>query len=32
VRRVAMRYTQLAPLLALMEPLDGGKVQAGYTF
>ncbi len=32
VRRVAVRYAQLAPLLTLIEPLDGGKVQAGYTF
>jgi N-acetylmuramate 1-kinase len=32
LRRVAMRYGQLAPLLALLEPLDGGKLQAGYTF
>lgn len=32
LRRVAMRYGQLAPLLALIEPLDGGKLQAGYTF
>jgi N-acetylmuramate 1-kinase len=32
VRKVALRYGQLAPLLKLIEPLDGGAVQAGYTF
>jgi aminoglycoside/choline kinase family phosphotransferase len=32
LRRVAMRYPALAPLLALIDPLDGGRTQAGYTF
>jgi aminoglycoside/choline kinase family phosphotransferase len=33
LRRVAMRYpAALAPLLALIEPLDGGGARVGYTF
>ena len=30
--RVALRYTELKPLLPLLEPLSGSRVQAGYTF
>jgi hypothetical protein len=30
--KVALRYRELAPLLPLLEPLSGAKVQAGYTF
>jgi hypothetical protein len=30
--RVAMRYRPLAPLLALLEPLSGNAVEAGFTF
>jgi hypothetical protein len=30
--KVAMRYPPLAPLLPLLEPLSGARVQAGYTF
>jgi N-acetylmuramate 1-kinase len=30
--RVATRYAPLKPLLALLEPLSGQKVKAGYTF
>jgi hypothetical protein len=30
--KVAMRYAPLAPLLPLLEPLSGTRVQTGYTF
>ena len=30
--RVATRYAPLKPLLALLEPLSGQAVRAGYTF
>ncbi len=30
--KVAMRYRPLAPLAALLEPLSGQQVKAGYTF
>ncbi|HSC01551.1 MAG TPA: aminoglycoside phosphotransferase, partial [Burkholderiaceae bacterium] len=30
--RVALRYGPLTPLLALLEPLSGQAVRAGYTF
>jgi aminoglycoside/choline kinase family phosphotransferase len=30
--KVAMRYSELAPLLALIEPLSGARLKAGYTF
>ena len=30
--RVALRYGQLKPLLRLLEPLSGARVQAGFTF
>lgn len=30
--KVAMRWRELAPLLGLIEPLAGQRVQAGYTF
>jgi aminoglycoside/choline kinase family phosphotransferase len=30
--KVALRYRPLAPLLALLEPLSGQEVRAGYTF
>jgi aminoglycoside/choline kinase family phosphotransferase len=32
VNRIAMRYGQLKPLLALIAPLSGVKVETGYTF
>ena len=32
VRQCASRYRQLAPLLGLLEKIEGGGVQAGYTF
>ena len=32
VRQCAMRYRLLAPLLRLLEQIEGGAVQAGYTF
>ncbi len=32
VRQSASRYRRLAPLLRLMEEIEGGAVQAGYTF
>jgi aminoglycoside/choline kinase family phosphotransferase len=32
VNRVALRYGPLKPLLALIAPLSGVKVEAGYTF
>ena len=30
--KVALRYVQLKPLLALIEPMSGAAVQSGYTF
>ena len=30
--KVALRYAELKPLLGLLEPLSGARVQAGYTF
>ena len=30
--KVAMRYRPLAPLLRLLEPLSGTRVEAGFTF
>ncbi|MFO1270835.1 MAG: phosphotransferase [Rubrivivax sp.] len=30
--KVAMRYRPLAPLVALLEPLSGQRLQAGFTF
>jgi N-acetylmuramate 1-kinase len=30
--KVALRYRPLKPMLALIEPLSGAEVQAGYTF
>jgi aminoglycoside/choline kinase family phosphotransferase len=30
--RVALRYAELKPLLGLLGPLSGARVQAGYTF
>jgi hypothetical protein len=30
--RVALRYGPLKPLLRLLEPLSGARVQAGFTF
>ncbi|MDO8420004.1 MAG: aminoglycoside phosphotransferase, partial [Rubrivivax sp.] len=32
VRRVALRYAPLKPLVSLLEPLSGTTVRAGYTF
>ena len=32
VRQSASRYRRLAPLLRLLEEIEGGAVQAGYTF
>jgi hypothetical protein len=29
---VALRYGPLKPLLRLLEPLSGARVQAGFTF
>jgi aminoglycoside/choline kinase family phosphotransferase len=30
--KVAMRYVQLKPLLALIEPMSGIALEAGFTF
>jgi hypothetical protein len=30
--KAALRYRPLAPLLALIEPMSGSPLQAGYTF
>jgi aminoglycoside/choline kinase family phosphotransferase len=30
--KVAMRYRPLKPLLGLLEPLSGQRVEAGFTF
>jgi aminoglycoside/choline kinase family phosphotransferase len=30
--KTALRYRPLAPLLALIEPMSGSPLQAGYTF
>jgi aminoglycoside/choline kinase family phosphotransferase len=30
--KVALRYAELKPMLGLLEPLSGARVQAGYTF
>jgi hypothetical protein len=32
VRSTAARYRALAPLLRLLEEVEGGALQAGYTF
>jgi N-acetylmuramate 1-kinase len=31
-QRVALRYAPLRPLLALLEPMSGARLGAGFTF